>query len=383
MTFNWTGRSDGDGILHRRWHNIVKTRELNQLQLITQNEEDSSSHLSNRKVKSKMALLGLRTDEGVNRNQGRLGAVEGPLLIRKKLANIAVHDDYCITDFGDHICETNQLEHFQEEQIKIVTNLLLKKYHPILLGGGHEIAFGNALGLAGYLIKDINSNSGNQMDAKKSSLSYTSPDRNMYENDDFFQRCQNILQGNLEPISQQFSEIKIGIINIDAHFDLREDDRSTSGTPFLQIASVFQALGIPFHYCCLGINVNSNTAKLFETAKQLAVTVIKDEELSPNSFLDRKDLLVDFIKNVDHIYLSIDLDVFSSMQAPGVSAPSAKGISLEMVEILLSLIYQSKKVRLVDIAELNPHYDIDDRTAQLAAYLVTQLTKLQHIYQQK
>ena len=62
---------------------------------------------------------------------------------------------------------------------------------------------------------------------------------------------------------------RIGILNFDAHFDLRHAERASSGTPFRQIAELCQASDWPFAYCCLGISRLSNTAALFDQAQRL------------------------------------------------------------------------------------------------------------------
>ena len=52
---------------------------------------------------------------------------------------------------------------------------------------------------------------------------------------------------------------RIGILNFDAHFDLRHAERASSGTPFRQIAELCQACDWPFAYCCLGISRLGNS----------------------------------------------------------------------------------------------------------------------------
>ncbi|MGO1961512.1 MAG: formimidoylglutamase, partial [Yaniella sp.] len=53
----WAGRTDGSGPEHARWHSTVKPVD---------NTEQG------------FALLGFVSDEGVIRNQGGVGAAEGP-----------------------------------------------------------------------------------------------------------------------------------------------------------------------------------------------------------------------------------------------------------------------------------------------------------------
>ncbi|NOY13871.1 MAG: formimidoylglutamase, partial [Deltaproteobacteria bacterium] len=78
-----------------------------------------------------------------------------------------------------------------------------------------------------------------------------------------------------------------------------------------------------------------------------------------------------FIERCGSLYLSIDLDVLPAAVAPGVSAPAARGLSLELLEVLLGYIRSQAgdKLKLAEIAEYNPKFDIDARTARVAARL--------------
>ena len=89
--------------------------------------------------------------------------------------------------------------------------------------------------------------------------------------------------------------------------------------------------------------------------------------------------LQDFMAGLDYLYLTVCLDVFTAATAPGVSAPASVGISSELVIRLLREIRNLSAelevpIILSDVAELNPHFDIDQRTARLAARLVWELT---------
>jgi formiminoglutamase len=60
--------------------------------------------------------------------------------------------------------------------------------------------------------------------------------------------------------------------------------------------------------------------------------------------------------------------------APGVSAPSARGVPLEVVEPLLDAIAATGKVKVLDVAELSPPHDRDHVTARVAARLIHRVT---------
>ncbi|EAR02347.1 formimidoylglutamase [Maribacter sp. HTCC2170] len=267
------------------------------------------------------ALLGYLCDEGVKRNQGREGAVAGADAIRAQLAKMPNHleKNASLIDYGDITCIDGNMEESQAVLAQKVTELLKYKALPILLGGGHDIAYGHYNGIREYL------------GIQKS----------------------------------------IGIINFDAHFDLRSNKNgNNSGTPFFQIAEDCQKSNTSFNYLCLGIRKDANDKNLFRTAKKLGVGFIENKKFSMDNAKSIADELLDFLGKVDHVYVTIDLDGFSSAYAPGVSAPSPMGFSPKIVLESLELILKSDKLISMDIAEMNPKYDIDNQTAKLGASLI-------------
>jgi formiminoglutamase len=303
----WQGRIDAEeGALARRWHERVQAAHA--------------------EVTPGTALLGFACDAGVRRNQGRPGAQDGPLAIRKALANLAWHHDGHVYDAGNVVCIDDQLEDAQVELGRQVARLLADGHLPLVLGGGHEIAYGSFLGLARHA-------------------------------------------------ERQDRHPTIGIINLDAHFDLRGGARGSSGTPFRQIAEACDANGVPFNYLVLGISEPGNTEALFHRARELNVTWRLDEECVRESIEDLLDALTFFADEVDWLYLTICLDVLPAAVAPGVSAPAARGVELMVVETLIDAVKATGKLMLADIAELNPALDRDGITAKVAARLAWRLAR--------
>ena len=120
---------------------------------------------------------------------------------------------------------------------------------------------------------------------------------------------------------------KLGVINLDAHFDIRPaKGEGHSGTPFGELHSAFGAGKMPFSYLCLGIQEAANTSFLFSRAKALGVQYIgEDDWLAGGQALVHESLGA-FMAEADVLYLSIDMDVFGASCAPGVSAPNPTGI---------------------------------------------------------
>jgi formiminoglutamase len=308
----WKGRTDEEAG-SERWHQKVKP--------LTPDVIDADE--------PGVVLLGICSDTGVRRNQGRSGAVKGPDVIRAALANQAWHLSLPCYDAGDlHCTEEDDLEELQKEQAEWVGKLLEMGHFPIVLGGGHEISFGSHLGL-----------------------------------------MQHLKQSRQEGVA--------GIVNFDAHFDLRNTESATSGSPFLQIAEAYREAELPFRYLCLGVSEVANTLALFGRAASLGAQWLLDEQMTPWNLLEMETRLRDFLDSCDFIHVTIDLDVLPAAVAPGVSAPSPRGVPLEIVERLLRFvkIQVGAKLKVADIAECNPEFDIDGRTAKVAARLCHMLAR--------
>jgi formiminoglutamase len=76
------------------------------------------------------------------------------------------------------------------------------------------------------------------------------------------------------------------------------------------------------------------------------------------------------LEKSDNVYLSLCLDVFAAAIAPGVSAPQALGLTPWQIIPALRQLAVSNKVISLDVVELAPNFDLDQRTAKLAALLI-------------
>lgn len=284
------------------------------------------------KNKNAFAFLGFCSDDGVKRNLGRTGAKEGPLAIRKELAKAALHrPNVKIFDAGDILCNDDELESAQSALAEAVHILLKSNITPILLGGGHEVAWGHFQGINKHITY------------KKT----------------------------------------LGIINFDAHLDMRplvSDGKGSSGTPFLQIAKAYEENKQEFIYACLGLQPSSNITALLNIAKSHNVQVAFASDFSDGSGRNIVTALDNVHKVSEHLYITICLDVFSASIAPGVSAPQALGLTPWQVLPILKHLSSTGKVLSYDVAELCPAHDIDDRTAKLAAQLIFEIV---HMHQFK
>jgi formiminoglutamase len=306
------------------WHGRPDTpddacfyQHIHLLNLFTQKPETATA--------SPFALLGFKCDEGVQRDLGRAGAFEGPIAIRQRMAKLPIQQPSLVCyDAGDILCNDHDLEKSQLALADVITLFLQRGMRPLILGGGHETAWGIYQGIA-----------------------------------------------NTTPANK-----RLGIINIDAHFDLQPlgpSNRSSATTTFYQIAKAMQASGRHFDYNCIGIQPTGNFRQAFELAREFKVNTLLAEELH----LGLKEKSLDFIDRIiednDIIYLSLSMDVFSPAFAPGVGSIQPLGLSPWQIIPLLRRVAASGKAICYDIVEHVPRYDIDHRTAKLAASLIYEI----------
>lgn len=264
-------------------------------------------------------ILGYACDEGVRRNLGRPGAAKGPQAFRQKLAKLPWHlGTRPLLDTGTWSPVEADLEGCQEAFSHSVTRILETGGFPLGIGGGHDMAFAHYRGIRDFLPKGSH----------------------------------------------------LGILNFDAHLDLRQPKPGPhSGSPFFQIAKDCETRGEMFQYGCMGVRADANPPELFRRAADWGVWLLDRDALAARRPSNAMEALQAFMAASDQLYLSIDLDGFSSAYAPGVSAASPLGFSPAEVFPLLDAILKSGKLIAADLAELNPDFDRDGQTAQLAAGL--------------
>ncbi|MEM9873832.1 MAG: formimidoylglutamase [Myxococcota bacterium] len=266
------------------------------------------------------AVLGFACDVGVTRNRGRAGAASGPEAIRNALFSLAAPEGLMpLTDLGDVVVPGDDLEAGQSRLAAEIARGLAVHERLLVLGGGHETAYGSYCGLR-----------------------------------------------------TRYPDAAIGILNLDAHLDLRNVGEAgpSSGTPFNQIRSMAPER---FDYACIGVARESNTQALIDRAAAWSVELVYDVALRRDADA-ASEVIQRAVERADVVYLTIDIDVLPQFEAPGVSAPATRGVPLVTVERIVDQVMSAcrrtrTELPLVDVVEVAPPYDRDHVTAKAAAYL--------------
>ncbi|MBO6793636.1 MAG: formimidoylglutamase [Balneolaceae bacterium] len=258
--------------------------------------------------KDHVGLVGFSSDEGVRRNKGRVGASGGPEYFRKSIGSLCYYGgEDGFYDLGTIGVEGKELESAQDRLSEFIQLLLKKGVHPFVIGGGHETAFGHVAGLLKHL--------------------------------------------------KSTSNESLGILNIDAHLDMRSyEEGAHSGSWALQAFELAKEMDVKLGYHAFGLNEDNNTRFLLDQARSLGATWSSNEEVI-HSEKEQLDRVREFIESYSHIYCTVCLDAFDAVNAPGVSAPAWNGIALQSALNAINLVKKSGKLLSMDVCELNPKYD--------------------------
>ena len=264
-----------------------------------------------------IVIVGCPQDEGVKRNGGREGAALAPDLIREQF--------YKLTPFGitARVCDlgntkiADSLEQTHDAHTANVKQILEDGKKAIVLGGGNDVSY---------------------------------PDG--------------------RAVSEVYGAENWIAINVDAHFDVRVSEQRNSGTPYRQLLD--EKLIRPDYFYEAAYQPQLASPIYFRYLQNLGVNLISLEQLRSRETADteiRELMRQKFINHSSSLstFFGFDLDAVRASDAPGVSAPSP--IGLRAGEFLNLVTFAAKLVntRVIEFTEVNPKFDIDDRTTKLVA----------------
>lgn len=190
--------------------------------------------------------------------------------------------------------------------------------------------------------------------------------------------------GTWSGVKLALNEEDMGLIWIDAHMDAHSPQTSPSlnmhGMPVAVLLgygdSQFTGIGSlapklkPENVCLIGIRCFEPEEATF--LKGLGVQVYSMKDVRRRGFAA---VFQEARRRMParRFGLSIDVDAFDPEEAPGTGTPEASGLRLEDVRRSLCGLAQDPAFLGLEIAEFNPHRDIDGKTCFLVWELATTL----------
>ena len=272
---------------------------------------------ASRSERVSVVLLGFPSDAGVARNGGRVGAADAPTAIREHLYRLtpdardpgpfgALLDR--TADLGD-VPVSGDVEADQERLAHEVARHLLADRVVIVLGGGHETAYGHLLG-------------------------YVRAERDVH------------------------------VLNWDAHTDVRalRDGHGHSGSPFRQ--ALDHPSGRVRSYSAAGLHPWRVAAAHAQAVEASGGRVVWLDDLDEAGV----DRLASEAQGP--AMASFDIDAVEAGAAPGASAPGVAGMSPRLWLRAAEACGRAAAFGSFEVVETNPRHDQNGQTAALAALTV-------------
>ncbi|MGW8194203.1 MAG: arginase [Desulforhopalus sp.] len=178
---------------------------------------------------------------------------------------------------------------------------------------------------------------------------------------------------------------EVGLIWIDAHGDFNTPESSQSQNVHGMALAVLLGLGEedlinigrpgpkvkPENVALIGIREIDENEKALLRNSGCRIFTMRD--IDENGIRDVLSRVLQGFSHLKHIHVSLDLDVMDPLDAPGVGTPSQGGLTYREGQLIMEILADTDKLHSLDIMEINPILDIQNRTAQMAVNLVSSL----------
>lgn len=313
-------------------YNAQDPRLLNLVQRVLPDDLGDDPVVKQNAAARPVGLLGVPFDGSV---QGRKGCAEGPAAIREAFRYFGTYDvetdtqllGLRVRDHGDVVVDQDDTHATHDRATAAVSALIDAGELPVVLGGDHSLTYAHVRGLAERV------------------------------------------------------EGPIGIVVVDAHYDLRApapDGSVSSGTPFYRILEELRpdAHGKRVegkHLYEIGIRPYANSAHLARYAKEHDVRAVTGAELRARGLEGILAEATERLADVDHLWLSVDIDGVDQAHAPGCSAPTPGGVMPHELEAIARWAAKDPRFAGMDLLETAPGLDPSGNTARVAAGTVAHL----------
>ncbi|MDO5971200.1 formimidoylglutamase [Flavivirga aquimarina] len=286
-------------------------------------------------------IIGLPEDVGVFANHGKTGTSKAWEATLKVLLNIqsnqyTMADKVLILghlDFTSEILDISELDISNKKDLLkarkivskidsqvsfIINQIILAGKKPIIIGGGHNNAYGNIKG---------------------ASLALNNP---------------------------------INVINFDAHSDFRPEEGRHSGNGF----SYAYAEGFLKNYFIFGLHENYTSDKLFKTLNKLkSIKYNTFESLEIRKELEFKEELKRALNHISEAPFGIEIDCDAIENIPS-SAMTPSGFSVNKTRRFLNFFAKQDNACYLHICEAAPNKKSRTMVGKLITYLITDFIKV-------
>jgi arginase len=173
---------------------------------------------------------------------------------------------------------------------------------------------------------------------------------------------------------------KLGVIWIDAHADFNTAETTPSGNIHGMSLAILAGLGDksltqlwdeavpvidPKKIAIIGARDLDSGEKV--NLQSAGAMVLSMEQIDRYGMVAMVEKAIEHVsRDVDGIYLSLDLDALDPQHAPGVGTPVPAGLTQREAHLACEMIAETGKLIGMDLVEVNPILDVQNQTASLA-----------------
>jgi formimidoylglutamase len=192
----------------------------------------------------------------------------------------------------------------------------------------------------------------------------------------FFIGGDNGLTGALiRGLAEARPELKLGLVVIDSHYDVREyddEDSLSSGTPYRRALETSICAGS--RTWILGTREFANSSYYDRYLREQGVTTVSVDEFDARGAKEiATGVRAELEASADAIFLSVDID---AVELPGSSAAAPGTLTSRETIALVRELAASPLLIGCDLSELSPPWDLSGMTAKLAARLFLEIAAL-------
>jgi arginase len=173
----------------------------------------------------------------------------------------------------------------------------------------------------------------------------------------------------------------VGVLWIDAHGDINTPETSPSGNVHgMPVATILGHAGLGSRLDWGRRALAPDRVVLFGTRtldpgerqriRELGIRMFTMSELDQRGVTTCVEEAIELLRRAGRIHISFDIDAVDPLEAPGVGTPWPGGLTYREAHLAMELLADTGLVSCMEVVEVNPIADHENRTGKLAAELI-------------
>jgi arginase len=173
----------------------------------------------------------------------------------------------------------------------------------------------------------------------------------------------------------------VGVLWVDAHGDINTPETSPSGNVHgMPVATMLGLSGLGAPLGWTSRTLHPRRVVLFGTRtldpgeqraiRELGLRMFTMSEIDQRGVKPCLDEAIEHLSGEGGIHISFDIDAVDPLEAPGVGTPWPGGLTYREAHLAMEVLAATGKVSSMEVVEVNPIADHENRTGKLAAELI-------------